>query len=100
LAEEPELHLMPHLRNAQVAGPRLADWSTREDGVLDTVAEYRPVGSRRDLRRQAWALIGAAAGPGASVRERADGGMITFEVVTGHWRGPKAITALTGTRSP
>lgn len=83
VAEEPEVHLVPHLRDAQVAGLRLAGWSTGEDGVLDAVAEYRPGGSRRDLRRQAWALIGAVAEPAASVRERADGDTITFEVVTG-----------------
>lgn len=83
IAEEPEAHLVPHLRGAQVAGLRLSGWHVRDDGVLDAVAEYRAGESRGDLRRQAWALIGTIAEPAASVRERSDGDRVIFEVVTG-----------------
>jgi hypothetical protein len=83
VAEEPEAHLVPHLRGAQVAGLRLSGWHTGEHGVLDAVAEYRAGESRRDLRRQAWALLGTIAEPAASVREHADGDSVIFEVVTG-----------------
>lgn len=83
VAEEPDVHLVPHLRSAEVPGLRLSGWHTRQDGVLEAVAECRPGASRRDLRRQAWALIGAIAEPAASVRERPDGDTVTFEVVTG-----------------
>jgi hypothetical protein len=83
VAEEPEAHLVPHLRGARVAGLRLSGWHTGEDGVLDAVAEYQPGESRRDLRRQAWSLIGAIAEPAASVRERPNGDSVIFEVVTG-----------------
>jgi hypothetical protein len=83
VAEEPEAHLVPHLRTGHVAGLRLAGWSTGEDGVLDAVAEYRPGSNRHGLRRQDWALIGTVAELAASVRERADGDTIMFEVVTG-----------------
>jgi hypothetical protein len=83
VAEEPEVHLVPHLRAAQVAGLRLAGCRTAEDGVLDVAAEYSPGYSRGDLRRQAWALLGAIAEPAASVREHRDGAVIIFEVVTG-----------------
>ena len=82
VAEEPEVHLVPHLRGAQVAGLRLSGWHTGEGGVLDAVAEYRAGESRGDLRRQAWALLGTIA-ERASVRERADGDSVIFEVVTG-----------------
>ena len=83
VAEEPEAHLVPHLRGAQVAGLRLSGWHTAEDGVLDAVAEYQAGESRGDLRRQAWALLGTIAEPAASVRERTDGDSVIFEVVTG-----------------
>ena len=83
VAEEPEVHLVPHLRGAQVAGLRLTGWHTGEDGVLAVAAEYRSGESRRDLRRQAWALIGTIAEPAASVRERPEGDSVIFEVVTG-----------------
>jgi hypothetical protein len=83
VAEEPEAHLVPHLRGAQVAGLRLSGWHTGEDGVLDAVAEYRAGESRGDLRRQAWALLGTIAEPAASVHERTDGDSVIFEVVTG-----------------
>ncbi len=39
--------------------------------------------SRRDIRRRAWALIGAVAEPTASVRERREGDAVVFEVITG-----------------
>jgi hypothetical protein len=83
VAEEPEVHLVPHLRGAQVAGLRLSGWHTGEDGVLEAVAEHRAGESRRGLRRQAWALLGEIAEPAASVRERTDGDSVIFEVVTG-----------------
>jgi hypothetical protein len=83
VAEEPEVHLVPHLRGAGVAGLRLSGWHTGEDGVLEAVAEYQPGESRGHLRRQAWALIGTIAEPAASVRERLDGDDVIFEVVMG-----------------
>ena len=83
VAEEPEAHLVPHLRGAEVAGLRLSGWHTGEDGVLEAVAEYRAGESRRGLRRRAWALLGTIAEPAASVRERPDGDRVVFEVVTG-----------------
>jgi len=83
VAEEPEAHLIPHLRGAQVAGLRLSGWHTGEDGVLEAVAEYGAGESRGELRRQAWALIGTIAEPAASVRERPDGDSVIFEVVMG-----------------
>lgn len=83
VAEDPGIHLVPHLDGAQVAGLRLTGWHTTGDGVLAAAAEYRRGDSRRDLRRRAWELIGAIAEPAASVRERADGDTVSFEIVTG-----------------
>src|SRR5215472_5436005 len=83
VTEEPEVHLVPHLRSANVEGLRLVECQTREDGALGVTAEYRPNDSRRDIRRRAWALLGAIAEPAASVREYRDGDAVVFEVVTG-----------------
>ncbi len=55
----------------------------RDDGVLDVAAEYSPGDSRRDIRQQAWTLIGTVAEPAASVREHRDGDTVVFHVVTG-----------------
>jgi hypothetical protein len=83
VTEEPEVHLVPHLREASVAGLRLLDYRVRDDGVLDVSAEYPSGDSRRDIRRRAWALLGTIAEPAASVREHRDGNTVVFHVVTG-----------------
>ena len=83
VAEEPEVHLAPHLRGAGVSGLQVLECSAGADGILDVAAEHDPGDSRRDIRRRAWALIGAAAEPAASVSERPDGDAVVFEVVTG-----------------
>jgi len=88
VAEEPEAHLVPHLRSARVPGLRLTGWHTGSDGVLQVVAEHRTGDSRGEVRQRAWALIGTIAEPAASVRERFDGEMVIFEVVTGIPDGP------------
>lgn len=54
--EEPEVHLVPHLRDAGIDGLQLVDWQTREDGVLAVSATYHLGASRGDIRRRAWAL--------------------------------------------
>jgi hypothetical protein len=83
VAEEPEAHLMPHLRAANVPGLRLTGWHTGKDGVLDVAAEHRAGDSRGEVRQRAWVLIGSIAELAASVRERLDGEAVIFEVVTG-----------------
>ena len=83
VAEDPGAHLAPHLRQASVPGLRLLDIHASHDGALHATAEHSPGASRRDIRRQAWTLIGAIAEPAASVHEHADGDLVTFDVVTG-----------------
>lgn len=88
VAEEPEAHLVPHLRAASVPGLRLTGWHTGEDGVLEVVAEHRATDSRGEVRQRAWVLSGTIAEPAASVRERLDGEAVIFDVVTGIPNGP------------
>jgi hypothetical protein len=67
VAEDPEIHLVPHLRGASVDGMRIVETRTGEDGVLAVDAECDPGASRGELRRRAWVLIGTVAEPAASV---------------------------------
>ena len=70
-------------------------WDTDEryGGVADAsafAAEIAELASRRDIRRQAWALVGAIAETMASVREHRAGGQVILDVVTGE---PDSATA-------
>jgi len=83
VAEDPDLHMVPHLRDCGDAGLRLLDVSTGDQGVLNVTAEHQAGASRRDIRKQAWTLIGTVAELLASVREHGQGDRVVFEVVTG-----------------
>jgi len=83
VAEDPEIHLAPHLRRASVDGLRIVEIRTGQDGVLAVTAVCDHGASRGDLRRLAWALLATIAEPAASVRERREDDGALFEVVTG-----------------
>ena len=83
VAEDPELHLVPHLRRADVAGLRLVSCAAGADGVLEVAADYSPGASRGEIRHRAWMLIAAISESATSVHERADGNTFVFDVVTG-----------------
>lgn len=83
VAEDPQIHLAPHLRGASVQGLRIAEIRTVQDGVLAVTAEYDQGASRGELRQLAWALLGTIAEPAASVQERHDDDATVYEVVTG-----------------
>src|SRR5260221_5041170 len=68
VTEEPGVHLVPHLRDANVAGLRLLHSRVRDDGGLDGAAEDRPRDRRRHIRRGARALIQGINEPPAIVR--------------------------------
>jgi hypothetical protein len=84
VAEDPELHLAPHLRRAKVRGLHVGEIRTEREGVLAVTAECDQGASRGEVRRLAWALLGTIAEPAASVRERHDDDdAAVFDVVTG-----------------
>jgi hypothetical protein len=87
VAEEPEVHLVPHLRSASVPGLTVLTFRAGEDGVLHVAAEHTPGDHRRDIRRRAWALLGHIAETLASVHEHAAEDAVMFDVITG---GPGA----------
>jgi hypothetical protein len=83
VAEEPDVHLVPHLQNASVPGVRVLACHTGDDGVLNVSAEHGPGDSRREIRTQAWALLGHIAEPLGSVHEHRAGDAVVFDVITG-----------------
>src|SRR5205085_2573342 len=84
VAEDPEVHLLPHIERAAAAtGLRIASTSFGSDGVFDVRLEREDPASQRELREEVYALIGAFAEPTTSVVERRDGEAIVFEVATG-----------------
>jgi hypothetical protein len=83
VAEHAEVHLVPHLRGAEVDGLRVLECTAEDDGILDVTAEHPATDGQGEIRRRAWALIGAVAEPAASVRERRAGDTVVFEVITG-----------------
>jgi hypothetical protein len=87
VAEEPDAHLLPHLRRAsEHAGSRLrlVAVAVAPDGtyLVDLAWTGEPP-SRRDQREAVFALIGALAEPATYVRERPCEGGVEFEVATG-----------------
>jgi hypothetical protein len=99
VAEDPHLHLTPSLRDASQPrqpgqpGLRILRADVSHDGVLTAAFEHAPGASRRDIRRQAWALLGAIAETMASVRERRMGDEVIFDVVTGEPDGSMAFAS-------
>lgn len=83
MAEEPEVHPIPQLLDADVPGLQVLECSTGDDGIVNVAAAHGDGESRRDIRRRVWALIGTVAEPTASLRERREGDAVVFEVITG-----------------
>lgn len=89
IAEEPELHLLPHLRHACESLPfELVDARTAEDGSFDV--DLRWLGETDglgEIRAAIFALVGSFAELATYVRQRTDDDSIVFEVVTGFLDG-------------
>ncbi len=86
VAEDPVGHLGPKLR-AWLADRGADAWELRslaveQDRLVVDVA-WRRDGRIRDLRADAYALIGSFAEAMTSVVQRSDGGLVVFDVATG-----------------
>ncbi len=85
VAEEPEAHLLPHLREA-ADGLRLALDATRtlDDGTFEVELTWTGddpgIG---EVRRTVYALVGSVAETATYVRRRRNGDSVAFELVTG-----------------
>jgi hypothetical protein len=92
IAEEPEAHLLPHLRRAVEAsdGRWRLDGVRNEDGLLELLLTSSGDGGDRPharLRADAFALIGAVAEAASLVRERPGATETIFDVTTGMLNG-------------
>jgi hypothetical protein len=85
VAEEPELHLLPHVERACASLPlELVDAVTDGDGTLELRLGWaRTDVSLGEVRASVFALIGSFAEPATYVRQRVDGETLSFDVVTG-----------------
>jgi hypothetical protein len=91
VAEQPELHLLPHLERACESGPlRLVGTRTTADGSYEVeLAWTGDEGGVGVIRASIFGLLGAIAEPASYIRQRrtdANGGPsgeLSFDVVTG-----------------
>jgi hypothetical protein len=85
VAEEPELHLLPHLERACESLPlEILGASTSDDGSYNV--RLRWTGDERGvgvIRAAIFSLLGGIAEMATYVRQRRTDGTLTFEVVTG-----------------
>ncbi len=83
VAEEPELHLLPHLEPAAL-GLRFGLGGAASDGATyELRLTWLGEQGRGPLRRAAHALIGSVAEESTHVAEWGDGDTVVFEVATG-----------------
>ena len=94
VAEEPELHLLPHLRAACESLPLvLVGTRTAEDGSFDVELRWEGDGpSIGAVRAAVFSLVGSFAELSTFVRQRAaasesDGDSLDFQIVTGFLEG-------------
>lgn len=97
IAEDPELHLLPHLRHACGASGSafvLEDASTVDASVLVVSLRWRGEGDRRTVTQAVWALLGSVIETSAFVHGPADdewGAAVGWDVVTGMLRPDTAF---------
>ena len=93
LAEDPETHLLPGLRErVEVSGLVIESVEVEPDAALRVRLNSPAKQSRRELRQSVWSILGGVAELATFVRETRSADWISFEVVTGNPRdeGPFA----------
>jgi hypothetical protein len=82
VTEEPEAHLLPHIRRICEASPlSLVSAEVDEDGVL--VVDLRWEGGDESHWPDAWRAIGSFAESASYLHQRGENGTDVFDVVTG-----------------
>jgi hypothetical protein len=82
VAEEPEAHLLPHIRRMCEGSPlRLVQAEVAGDGVL--VVELRWEGGDESHWPEVWKVIGSFAESASYLHQRSENGADVFDVVTG-----------------
>lgn len=85
VAEEPEVHLLPHLETACRELPlKLESTAIADDGTFDIELEWHGDGeSVGQVRSAVYALLGSVAETATYIRQRRVDGALVFDVVTG-----------------
>ena len=84
VAEDPEAHLLPGLRERiEISGLSLDSVAVEPDGMLRVRLGSATKLSRREIRQSVWGILGGVVELSTLVRETDAGEVVTFEVVTG-----------------
>src|SRR5690349_20735646 len=84
VAEDPERHLLPGLRDrVAISGLSLDEASVDGDGTLRVRLSSASRLSRREIRQSVWSILGGAVELTIHVHETSADGSVIFEVVTG-----------------
>jgi hypothetical protein len=85
VAEDPETHLLPGLREGvEVADLTVESVEVEPGGALRVRLRLSSKQSRRELRQSVWSILGGVAELATFVRETRTADGISFEVVTGN----------------
>ena len=89
VAEDPDAHLLPHVRRACAASGRFRVLDEGgQDSVYEVVLDWTPErATRPDLREDVFALVGSFAEHSTHVRQRTAGDAVEFDVTTGMLAG-------------
>ena len=84
VAEDPEAHLSPGLRErTEISGLVIDSIEVEPDGALRVRLTSAIKQSRREIRQSVWSILGGVTELATFVRETSSGDAISFEVVTG-----------------
>jgi hypothetical protein len=83
VAEDPELHLLPHLERAALGLGFGLGGAAVDGATYELRLQWLGDQGRRPLRRAAHALIGSVAEESTHVAEWVDGDTVVFDVATG-----------------
>ncbi len=83
VAEDPEAHLLPHLRRACERLPFELGETSADPNVFEVRLAWSGDGGVGAIRAAVFALIGSVAESATFVRQRREGNELSFEVVTG-----------------
>lgn len=84
VAEDPEIHLLPGIRErAEISAFSLDSFEVEPDGAFRVRLGSATKLSRREIRQSVWSILGGVVELSTLVRESASGDAVRFEVVTG-----------------
>ena len=93
VAEDPEAHLLPGLREAiEHSGLSMESTVVELDGALHIRLRSASKRSRREIRQAVWSVLGGVVELSSLVREAHSGDVTVFEVVTGNPPGGRFAT--------